>query len=101
MVETFGRHRRDPLRQLEGGGMRELEGWRKIEFGGGALDGVDDGLAAVACVHAPKASASIEKLSAGLIKVVHPLRTGQHAGLGFELAVRREGEPERAKIVWT
>src|SRR6185312_2924247 len=81
--------------------MRELEIRGVVEFARGALDRFGDRLAAMARVHAPKTSAGIEQFPARFIEVVHAVGTREHARLCLELPVRRERQPERAKVVGT
>ena len=77
-----------------GNGMSQIEICGVVEFGGGALDGFDDALTAVAGGAAPEAGGAIEDRAAVGRVIVHPLGAHDHARVGFECPVRRERHPE-------
>src|SRR5690606_9693092 len=99
MVELGRRERGDAARKFEYLGMCKLEGRREIESARLRLNGLPDGLAAMARIGAPQARRGVQNgRSVGLV-IIHVLRAGEQARLALELAVRRKGQPEGFKII--
>ena len=99
VVERARRQRREPARELEGLGVRELERRRVIELGGLAGDRGDDLLAAVPGIAAPQARGAVEHGAALDRVVVHALGARDQPRRLLEGAVGRERNPERFEIV--
>ena len=99
IVQVARGHGGKARRQLEHLRVAELEGRREVEFGGGFLDGLDDGATAMPGIGAPQARRTIENGAARHVVIVHVLGAGDHAGLLLEGAVGREAHPERFKVV--
>src|SRR5947209_19291134 len=73
VIEVARRKFDDARRQLKRLRVGELEGWREIELGRLPLDRLDDGLAVVAGVAAPKRGRGVEELAAFGRVIVHVL----------------------------
>src|SRR6185437_5093822 len=72
---------------------REVEG-REL-----ARNRLGDLTAAVTGVDAPESRDPVQNLPALGREVMHAACSGEHAGLCLELAIRREGHPERVECV--
>ena len=99
MVEIAGREIDQPVGELEGGRVAELEGRRKIHALGLRLDRRHDLLVPVAGVAAPEPRGPVQDLAAVSRHVVHALGARQQARLLLEALVCRERHPESFEIV--
>jgi hypothetical protein len=99
VVETCGRERRDPARQLERLRMSELKCRRVVELGRLRADRRDDGIAIVPGVGAPKARSAVEHGAAVGRVVMHVLGARDQPRRRLERAVGRERQPVGFEVV--
>ena len=99
IVEIARRQQRQPRGQLEHLGVAVLEGRRVVELGRHLLDGLDDGLAAVAGIDAEQARGGVDHLGAVGLEVVHALGAGEQARPLLEGAVGGEGHPVGLELI--
>ena len=99
VVEVARREIDQPVRELEGGRVAELEGRREIHALGLRLDRRHDLLVPVACVAAPEPRRAVQDLLAPRRVVVHALGARHQARLLLVALVRRERHPEGFEIV--
>ena len=98
-VHAGRRDLHDAGRQFECRRMAHLEGRGEVHRLHLPLHGLDDGLAAVAGIHAPEAGGRIEDAPAVAGDVMHALGTDDQARVRLEAPVRRERHEERFEIV--
>src|SRR5215471_920666 len=91
--------RGNPAREFERLGMAELERRRIVQRGRFALDGLDDRLAIVTGIRAPKTSGAVEKPTSIAGNVMHVLGADDYLWPLLEGAVGGEGHPIGFEIV--
>jgi len=99
VIDIAGHQRLKLFRQSEGAGVAHLENGREVELGGLPGDGLHDGLAAVAGIHAPQAGGAVQYRAAAFVRVMHVPGRNQQARRRFERAVGGEGQPVGFEIV--
>ncbi|MNQ03359.1 hypothetical protein D3C85_160590 [compost metagenome] len=97
VVHAGRRHLREALRQREGGGVADLEVGGVVEHVDLRLHRRADPRVAVPGVHAPQAGDGVEHAAAVGQVVVQALAADDEARRLLELAVGREGHPERVE----
>ncbi len=93
-VEPVGQEAAELVCEFERRRMAHIEDGGVVEFGGCALDRLDDLRLGVAGGDAPEAGCAIEHRAAIGRVVVHALGTREHTGISLECSVRRERHPE-------
>ena len=99
VVEVAGREIDQPVRELEGGRVAELEGRREVHALGLRLDRGHDLLVPVTRVAAPQPGGAVQDLAAAGRVVVHALGARHQARFLLVAPVRRERHPEGFKVV--
>ncbi len=99
VIEAGRRQLDDAVRELECGGMAELERRRVVECRELLRDGLDDLPPPVPGHHAPESRRAVEDLPAVVRPVVHALGAREQPRRGLELAIRRERHPEGFELL--
>jgi hypothetical protein len=89
---------RESLRGLERDPAVHLKGGRVIERRGLSADRLDDRLPAVSGVHGPETRDAVEDPPSVARRVIHTVGGDEQTRRRFELAVRRERQPQRLEV---
>ena len=99
MVEPFGRHAGELLRQRKCRGVRKLKGRGVVQLVRRARNRLGDRFASMTRIHAPQTGAGIEQRAPALVVIVHAVCAREHSRFGLEMPVGRKREPECGEVV--
>ena len=93
-VEAIGREAGEAVGEFEGERVAEIEVTGVVEFACSLADGFDDLRLVVPGGDAPEAGGAVEDLPAIRCEIEHAVGADDHARVGLERLVGREGHPE-------